>query len=239
MSYQYRVTLGIVGVWSALIAAQQPVGPRRVMTTGRPLVEQVRSEDRHLILEINASPPLGARPQGQSRMTWLAQSNDVIAVARVEGKRPQFVVRNLFENTPAPLSDANWIVSVVQARVERVLKTAPQMTLEERGLIVFEEDGGIATVGNTTVEAVVPWIRPMQVGRKYLIGGRIENGEFVKGLTYEEGPLGLLNSVIVPVPPRPGTGPFPDQQSADEFEQWTLDQAVFEFERELSKSAPR
>jgi hypothetical protein len=209
------------------------------MSTGRPLAEQLRAEDRHVILEINAYPPLATRPRDQSRVAWLVQNNDVIVVARIVGKQPQFVVRGTFENKPAPFSAANWISSVVQARVEQVIKTTTNMPLEAGGILVFEEDGGRATLGNINVEAVIPWIRTMEVGRRYLIGGRVENGRFVKGLTYEDGSTGLLKSLMVPVPARRENGQVFEQPPADEFEQWTMDQAVFEFGQELAKSAPR
>jgi hypothetical protein len=219
-------------VASALCAAGQGTGTRRFVSSGRPLVEQLRPTDREVVVEINESRPLTlAPPTGEARAASVARHADLMVVVRAVTKTPQLVRRSLLQNTPAAAAQANWIGSRIEARVERVIKASGDLPLEAGTLLVFDDNSGVATLGNTRVETVVPWERPIVAGRRYLLGGSVRDGMFVRGLTYEEDDSGLLKSMLRQVPGRPDAAVASAVASeADEFEEWTIDRAAQEFE---------
>jgi hypothetical protein len=100
---------------------------------------------------------------------------------------------------------------------------------------VFDDNSGITTIGRTRVETVIPWERPIVTGRRYLVGGSVRDGLFIRGLTYEEDDSGLLKSMRRPIPARPGTDAPAIGTERDEFEEWTIEQAVLEFEAALNR----
>ena len=65
------------------------------------------------------------------------------------------------------------------------VKGAPGLSPGDR--LLFDDDGGTATVRGVTVDAVIPWERPFESGKRYLIFGTIyEGGRFEKTGAYEE-----------------------------------------------------
>ena len=230
------VTLLVVVLSTVPAAGQGTGGTRRVVSSGRPLAEQLRPTDRDVVIEINAYPPQTvAPPAGEARAASVARHSDVIVVVRTVSKTPQLVRRNLMQNTAAAVAQANWISSRVEARVERVIKGSDGLPLAPGSPLVFEDNSGVATIGNTRVETVVPWERPMVAGRRYLLGGSVRDGMFVRGLTYEEDDSGLLKSMRRQVPARPGTDVSAVRIEGDEFEEWTIDQAAQEFEAVVNR----
>ncbi len=217
----------VVSVVSA--AGQATGGTRRFVSSGRPLVEQLRPTDRDIVVEINASPPQTvAPPADEARAVSVARHSDAIVIVRTVTKTPQLVRRSLLQNTPATAAQANWIGSRVEARVERVIKASEGLTLAPGSPLVFEDNSGVATIGNTRVETVIPWERPIVTGRRYLVGGSVRDGMFVRGLTYEEDDSGLLKSMRRAMSARPGTEATVGTPR-DEFEEWTIEQAAQEF----------
>jgi len=162
----------------------------------------------------------------------VARHSDVLVIVRTAAKTPQLVRRRLLQNEPAAAAQANWISSRVEARVERLIKASEGLPLTPGATIAFDDNSGVATIGNTRVETVVPWERPIVAGRRYLIGGTVRDGMFVRGLTYEEGDSGVLQSMRRAMPARPGTE-APVVTQRDEFEEWTIEQAAQEFEAAL------
>lgn len=224
----------LVVVMTVSAAGQATGATRRFITSGRPLVEQLRPTDRDVVVELNASPPQTiAPPSGEARTASVVSHSDVIVVVRTVAKTPQLVRRSLMQNTAAAEVQANWISSRVEARVERVIKAGGGLTLTPGSSLALEDNSGLATIGHARVETVVPWERPIVAGRRYLVGGTVRDGLFVRGLTYEEGDSGLLKSMRRSTSTRPGTE-APVAPSRDEFEEWTIEQAVQEFETALN-----
>lgn len=91
-------------------------------------------------------------PNSESRAYFIATQSDAIVIARLVRKTPQFVQRKFLQNTPAAVAQANWIISLVEARVERVIKESRDLALGAGTPLVFEEDSAVATIGDTRVE---------------------------------------------------------------------------------------
>jgi hypothetical protein len=48
--------------------------------------------------------------------------------------------------------------------------------------LTFEEDGGVVQIGQTQVRAVLPWSRPLEIGRRYLVFAAIaSDGRLIVG----------------------------------------------------------
>jgi hypothetical protein len=170
----FVVALAILAATLSGVAAQSP---RRAQSNGRPIAEQIRPNDTHLQLEINAFPPLLVRPlPGQSDIDFLTDGAIAALVIRVTGKRSELT------------NDASWIRSVVSARVERVLKNNPAAELKEGASIQFLENSGSLQFGKTRVDAVVPWAKSYELGKRYLVFGGLFDGTFVSNpaAAYEE-----------------------------------------------------
>jgi hypothetical protein len=142
--------------------------PRHAKSDGRPIAEQIRPNDTSVSLEINAFPPLLVTPlPGQSQVDFLTDGAISALVIRVNGKRSELT------------KDGTWIRSVVSARIERVLKNDPELRLKEGASIQLVENGGSHQFGPTTVEAVVPWAKGYEPGKRYLVFGGLLDGTFV------------------------------------------------------------
>jgi hypothetical protein len=95
---------------AASIDAQSQV--RRARSSCRPLEEQIRPQERVLILESQASPPLLVQtPEGMSTTEAMTDYTDVAIVVVIVDKQSRVTPRG------------NWITSTVMARVERILKS--------------------------------------------------------------------------------------------------------------------
>lgn len=217
----------VIAIGPPLVGAsntQSQDGPRRFMSTGRPIVEQLQSDDRHVVMELNASIDASSS-RSESRVRFLDAESDTVLVILLEERAPEFVWRQFFENTPAPVEDANWIRSRASGRIERIVKSETDMLLAIGDRVSFEEDGGTATVRGIQVDAVLPWARPLVVGRRYLVFGRYADGEFERIAIYEEGRSGLMQTLVRPLPVRPETA-HRAAAMEDEFEQWGLEEAI-------------
>jgi hypothetical protein len=204
------------------------------MTRGGPLAEQLRQGDKHVTVEINAS--YGTTQYPPDRTSWVrywADLSDFIVVFRVESIRSNLVYRGDIaateefstESISAPEERANWIVSTVRGRLERVVKGTP--VLKEGDELVFLEDGGSATVRGVKVDARLPWQQPMVEGRRYLWFGSLRSAAH-----------GWLRRIAVYEEPAPG-GLLVDAQRRgdpgipDPYTQLTLEPAVAYIESRL------
>jgi hypothetical protein len=60
---------------AAVASPGQAPASRRAVSSGRPIIDQLRPDDRELTLEINAYPPFVLpAPPGQSRLAWPRRS---------------------------------------------------------------------------------------------------------------------------------------------------------------------
>jgi hypothetical protein len=87
--------------------------------------------------------------------------------------------------------DRDWVVSGVTAEIIEVVKAAPGFEQLKAGSAwTFDEEGGDVLVGTTEVMASVPWMRPVAVGREYLLFGTIGRSGAQAG-TLLIGPAGM------------------------------------------------
>ena len=171
--------------------------PKRFMNKSRPLVQQVEPGDKAVEILINQDEPLFlAPPAGTSWERFQSDASDFVVVVRVESISPHLVYRadmdadaELLEfstkSEPADESRANWIMSSVRARVERVLKGSDVM--EAGSQLRYEEDGGSLIVRGVQVTAAVPWYTPLTPGKTYLWFGSVAaHGKMWRNAMYVE-----------------------------------------------------
>jgi hypothetical protein len=192
-----------------------------------------------VILEIDESTPSYIGPKaGMKRLHYLAQQGEIVVVLGVTAMKPLLVRREPHSArfTPVSAEQASWIRSVVQTRVERVVKNISALQIEAGRMFVFEDDGGTATISRTVVEAVVPWVKPLVPGRRYLVFGALdEDGRFLKGPTYEESGPNTLSRTTRRTPARPDLRADPVEDEPDDFEYWGLDFVAGLIDNELRK----
>jgi hypothetical protein len=163
-----------------------------------------------VILEHRPFPPNATVPRG-SRIEYLSKTTDIIAVGRVEAITPQLVwLDDDFTNRIADESTANWIRSVIQLQVERVIKDRLNAI---PFLLSFARDGGSAVVGTTRVDFVIAGSRPVVEQRRYLVWGNMKDGAFARTAIYEITSAGRLASLTA-------------STAKDELQILSLDEAV-------------
>jgi hypothetical protein len=230
-----RRRIGVLAVLTvtagaAIMVGQSSPPDRRIGRDDRyTIASQLRSGDRHVVLEYNGTPPLvlGGPSQGESKLQWLAKQWPVIVVVSVERVDSVFVNRDReWREREVAADEANWIVSNVSARVVDVIKGANELgkTVGER--VSLRMEGGTAMVRGTLVEAVVPWELAMVPRGRYLLFGRMYNGQFVKNYGYAESKMALLTRMTHPASTPPDALGRLQTRDADDVEQWTLEQAV-------------
>jgi hypothetical protein len=179
----------------APLSAQDGNPDRTFMTRATPLVEQLRPGDKHIAITINADEPLWiAPPAGVSRERFWADLSDLVIVARVESINGRLVVSTAVDpeaadrnerNAVVPEERANWIVSGVLLRIERVVKGPTDLASGER-LLVYDNSGS-AIVRGVTIDTVIPWERSLAAGKRYLLFGSILDGNRLsRAAVYEE-----------------------------------------------------
>lgn len=95
-------------------------------------------------------------------------------------------------------SVGDWVTSVLTARVNDVVKDTSRDVAKPGTRIQFGEEGGEVTIDATHVTAVVPGVRPMRVGHRYLVAFWTSD----RGLTasprrtYEITPSGALRRLV-------------------------------------------
>jgi hypothetical protein len=217
-----------VTVGAAVVVAQSSSANRRIGRDSRyTIASQLRSGDRHVILEYNATPPLivGGPSKGESKLQWLTKQWNVIVAVRVESIDSVLVHRDReWRERAASADEANWIVSNVRARIEDVLKGADELGRAVGDRLSLRVEGGTATIRGTLVQAVVPWELAMVPKGRYLLFGRMHNGQFERNYGYAESRMTLLTRMVHPIAPDAlGRAQTPD---ADDVEQWTIEQAL-------------
>ncbi|HEX5110594.1 MAG TPA: hypothetical protein VFV95_19215 [Vicinamibacterales bacterium] len=191
----------LVLLLGAAVLAQES-GARRIGGFGRTIAEELRLGDTRVVLPMNAGPPLWAYPpSGVSLEAFWIEACPFVAVLQIASVRSGLVYRadmdikvlehapsitaEMLTNVPASEDDATWIASTIRARVERVLKGGVKPGVE----LVFEEDGGTATVRGVEVTAIVPWKRSMVAGPRYIVFGALtERGELRRTRAFGEAP---------------------------------------------------
>jgi len=214
----------IVTVGTATVVGQSSPNRRIVRDSRVAIASQLRPDDRHVILQWSGDRPsnFSGPPEGGSRLEWLAKESDVILVVRVERIDPVLIHRDWeWRERDASADEANWILSRVGIRIDEIIKGVETLGKEVGDRLSLKEEGGSAMIRGTLVEAVVPWETPMAPGKRYLLCGRMYDGQFVNNYGYAESRTALLMRLM-----RPLTDPF-GTPVPDDTELWTLDQAAF------------
>jgi hypothetical protein len=181
----------------ASVFAQDAPPGRRVMNKSKPLVQQFDSSDSSVEIAVNQGEPSYFSPsRGTSWERFQSDVSDFVVVVRVESTLPHLVYRvdmdsdlELLEfSTKSESADenrANWIMSTIRARVERVLKGKD--VIEPSTQLRFEEDGGTLVLRGVQVRAVVPWETPLTPGKRYLWFGSVASyGKMWRNAMYVE-----------------------------------------------------
>ena len=219
--------------------AQAVVEPRRIDEEHRPIVERLRPDDRHVILVSATTEPAWGDP-GDRFVEEIVNTNPVIVVGRIVEKRPVFLnLRMRRRYTFASLDQANWIGSRLTLLVDRVIQTIDELPLAPGERLTFVEDGdGSAVINGVRVDAETPWLWPVEMGRRYLITGRLETNRFVATGMWMEPPAGgnmRANVTRARSGRTPGElGPF-RSPVASPFDDWSIEEASFFLEQEIQR----
>jgi hypothetical protein len=147
---------GIVG--QSRSNSPRPDARRVVQMPRTPLIQLVRPGEEDLTVVRSADPPLEVGPPKDTAMsTWLT--------TRAAG----VVVAQIIQVSPEMTRNADWINSTVEASIIDVIKTSAQWAPKHGDTFSFGQDGGIAVIAGTRVHAVVPWARPFETGKQYLL----------------------------------------------------------------------
>lgn len=219
-----------ISVGATILVGQSSPADRRIGRDDRyTIASQLRSGDRHVVLEYNGTPPLvvGGPTQGESKLQWLTKQSNVIVVVRVESIDSTLIYRDSeWREREVPADEANWVVSNVRVRVEDILKGGEQLGSAIGDRISLKVEGGTAMIRGTLVDAVVPWELAMAPKGRYLLFGRMYKGQFVKNYGYAESKMTLLTRMTHPTSKPPDALGRHQTPDVDDVEQWTLEQAV-------------
>lgn len=125
---------------------------------GVPLANLGRGDEKEVIVEKDASPPLFVdAPAGTGELEWLTSVSEAVLKIRIER-----IESSLTE-------DNDWIISTVTAVVVDVLTTSPSSGLFNGSRITFRQDGGQLDVNGRRIHAVLPWSMAFREGKTYLV----------------------------------------------------------------------
>lgn len=151
----------LLGRWSTGLDGPYTLPERCLAYQGyydRPIREAIQAGDRALIVvESSAGPLVGTPTDGTTVLESLVESSDRIAVVTITGRLSRLT------------SVGDWVTSVLTARVNDVVKDTSRDVAKPGTRIQFGEEGGEVTIDATHVTAVVPGVRPMRVGHRYLV----------------------------------------------------------------------
>jgi hypothetical protein len=140
-------------------ALGQTAQERRVQRTpGSRIADLVTSQDQTIVLEDTAAPPLEVLPSiNVSLIDWKSQVATAIVLAEIQSVDASMT------------SSQDWIVSNVTGSVIEVLKKSGWWNAAPGNEVTFTWNGGELLVGGTQVIAVVPGVKPIRAGQRYLI----------------------------------------------------------------------
>jgi len=125
---------------------------------GKPVSELVQPhEDTILLMDTTSRPLEVLSPANVSIIDWKSQGADAIMVAEVH-------------SVDAKLSQSqDWITSTITGSIVEVLKKPRWWNALPGDQLSFNWDGGEILIGGTRVIAVVPWSKPFEQGKRYLM----------------------------------------------------------------------
>jgi len=131
---------------------------------GHQLADLIRPGEPALIVESGQDRPLEVLPGPEmSTMQWFSKIAHAIVVADVLAVDPKLT------------ESEDWITSRVTASVIEVFKTSAAWNPRAGDEFSFTQDGGELLIGaGTHVTAVIPWAKPVQAGKRYLIFASVD-----------------------------------------------------------------
>lgn len=182
---------------SALQAQAPSSQVRQVPMSGKLLQEVVLPGEKAVVVVSKRSRPHEVLPpKNTPAVDWMTRISDSVFVVFVQAIEPKLT------------HDETWITSRVTLSVAEVLKDSPVRPIRPGESVSFEQDGGTLAIDGTMVSAVVPWARPVQESRKYLVFAAVDKSTkeliFDNASSYEITPTGRLRKLLT-------AGPHPDQ----------------------------
>jgi hypothetical protein len=162
-----RIAVGVVGALilavalSALPGTQQrdePLMNRKGVPLSR-VLKDPRAKGPVVVIrkDVPSGPGLVEPGAGQRQLEWMAHVVPIALVVHVDQVVPRL--------TPGE----DWIVSVVSATIETVVKQPSTELLSPGQIIEFQQDGGELMIDERPVRGVVPYSDPQVAGRRYLV----------------------------------------------------------------------
>lgn len=160
--------------------------------TFRSIAERILPSDKWIVVMSGTPMPAVAHVPDDEFLSTIVRENPIIFTARIVEKRPVFMRLRAGEKfTEVSTAEANWIGSRITVMVDRIIQTVDKLPLMTLQRLTFVEEGdGTATISGVRVDTETPWLEPVQQGRRYLITGRIRDGEFSSTGLWMEAPDG-------------------------------------------------
>jgi hypothetical protein len=229
--------------WVSAFSAQDSSQPRRILfDTFQPIAARILPGDQRIVVVSGQPAPGFALPEADVFVTAIVQENPIIVTGRIIEKQPVFM--RLLAGQPyleVPAVEANWIGSRVTVTVDRIIQTVAEMALMTLQRLTFVEAGdGAVTIRGVRIETETPWLAPLQLGRRYLITGKMNGGVFsTTGMWMDPPDGGSLHprfkdrsAPFTPAgTPASGTPGTP-------FDAWTIDEAIRSLESEVRRQPP-
>lgn len=170
--------IAMFGYVCALDAQGAAQTRRLLFDTFKPIATRLLPGDQRVTV-VSANPSPAVAYPDEDFVARLVRRNPIIFTALVVETRPVFMRliagQKFTEVLPV---EANWIGSRVTVMVDRVTQTTDELPLMTLQRLTFVEEGdGTATINGVRVDTETPWLDPLQQGRRYLISGRIQEGE--------------------------------------------------------------
>lgn len=148
---------------STLAAQHDVVGRQIPRPRDRHLKDEVRPGDKSIVVIDTNLPPLTMTlPDDVSLTKLFFEAADGIVLARV----------NRRQGRVSPAGD--WVQSDITATVIEVFK-APTAAIRANSRLTFVEEGGEAQISGVKITAIVPWVRPLELGQTYLMGLSVDS----------------------------------------------------------------
>lgn len=138
-------------------ASARREGYRRIpMRIGVPIASQLRAEDRVVEVVNSSTPFVDGGTNAEREIEGITRQAVAVAVIRVVGRESRLT------------DTGDFVESTITVQVQSVIKDE-SAHLSEGGLISFSEFGGEVTLDGKRVIVFHTHVRPMLVGRTYLV----------------------------------------------------------------------
>jgi|SRR5688572_21578256 len=220
------------------LQAQRAPQPRRILfDTFVPILSRILPGDQWIVVTSGNPAPAFASVAENAVVSEIVRHNPIIFTGRLVEKRPLFLRRRAGERSTEVIGpSANWIGSRVTMTIDRIIQTVDALPLTTLQRLTFVEEGdGSTGAEGVRIDTETPWLEPLEEGRRYLITGRIRNGEFSStGQWMEPADGGPLRSRVRAAQVEP-VGAGPNGKPKRLFEGVTLGEAARQLEDEARR----